>query len=333
VLNLQLIPLWRAAQRQIEASKEARTVAVQETIFAVAQAYYDVLRADAQGEVAEESVRLATAEERRAKIRYEVGEVLKTDLLRAEVALTQARQLSTAATNGKRLAREVLRRLIGRAVVDLAVPPPPSLPAGDVGAGVEMALERRPDLRQQERLLAGAREERRRRQFALLPSVDAQWDYRNTNVETFADRNNFWTFVLALRVPILDRGGGAWVDLREQEYLLERAELAYQGLRRDIQLEVQQEWLNADTLAANLHAAEEESRLAAETYGLVSKQYDAGVATSLEVATALTDRQRARAHLINTRSNRDVATLAVRRATGVLTSDAQGIGPPAKGTE
>lgn len=327
VLNLQIIPLWRAAQREIEASEEARALATQETAFAVAQAYHDVLRADAQGEVAEETVRLAAAEERRARVRYEVGELVKTDLLRAEVALAQARQLTTAATNAKRLVREVLRRLVGREVTEVAVPPSPSLPAADAGAGVEMALAQRPDLRRQERLLAAADEERRRRQFALLPSVDAQWDYRNTSVETFAQRNNFWTFVLALRVPILDRGGGAWLDVREQEYRLEMARLAYEGLRRDIRLEVQRDWLNADTFAANLHTAEEESRLADETYALVSKQYDAGAATSLEVATALADRQRARARLINTRSDRDVAILAVRRVTGVLASDVKKIAP------
>jgi len=326
VLNLQLIPLWRAAQRQIEASEEARMVAIQETAFAVARAYYDVLRADAQNEVADETMRLAAAEERRAKVRYDVGEVLKTDMLRAEVALAQARQLSTATTNGRQLAREVLRRLIGRAVTNLAVPPTPSLPADDVEVGVEMALDRRPDLRQEERLLAAAREERRRRQFALLPNVAAQWDYRNTSVETFAQRDNFWTFVLALRVPIVDRGGGAWVDLREQEYLLERASLAYEGMRRDVRLEVHQGWLNADTLAANLHTAGEQSRLADETYSLVSKQYDAGAATSLEVATALTERQRARAHLVDTRAERDVATIAVRRSTGTLAADVEYLG-------
>ncbi|HWP66799.1 MAG TPA: TolC family protein [Candidatus Limnocylindria bacterium] len=333
VLNLQLIPLWRAAQREIEASKEARTLAVQETAFAVAQAYHDVLRADAQGEVAEETVRLAAAEERRARVRYDVGELVKTDLLRASVALAQARQLATAATNAKRLTRDVLSRLVGREVTEVIVPPSPSLPVADIGAGVEMALTRRPDLRQQERLLAATKEERRRRQFALLPSVGAQWDYKNTSVETFAERNNFWTFVLGLRVPIIDRGGGAWVDLREQEYRLEVARLAYEGLRRDIRLEVQRAWLDADTLAANLHPAEEETRLADETYMLVSKQYDAGAATSLEVATALTDRQRARARFINTQSDRDVAVLAVRRATGVLASDVEGFVPAVEVTK
>ncbi len=333
VLNLQIIPLWRAAQREIEASEEARSVAVQETAFAVAQTYHDVLRADAQAEVAAETVRLAAAEERRARVRYEVGEIVKTDLLRAQVALAQAQQLSTAATNGQSLARAGLARLIGREVGKVVAPPSPSLPAADADAGVEMALIRRPDLRRQERLIAVADEERRRRQFALLPSVGARWDYQNTSVETFAERNNFWTFVLALRVPILDRGGGAWVDLRDQEYLVEVARLAYAGLRRDVRLEVLRGWLNVDTLAANLHTAEEESRLAVEMYTLVSKQYDAGAATSLEVATALAERQRGQARLINTRSDRDVGILAVRRATGVLVSDVGKIVPAVEVTK
>ena len=70
--------------------------------------------------------------------------------------------------------------------------------------------------------------------------------------ETFADRDDFWTFTLGLRVPLIDRGGALWLDVKEQKYRVEQARLEYEALRRDIHLEVRQRWLEVDTLEANL---------------------------------------------------------------------------------
>ena len=102
---------------------------------------------------------------------------------------------------------------------------------------------------------------------------------------------------------------------------MEKARLTLQSLRHDVRLEVEQVWLELDTLTANLATARDEQRLAAETYSLVSKQFDAGTATSLEATTALTDRQRAAARLIDTRARHAVAIIGLRRAAGVLADD------------
>jgi outer membrane protein len=324
----QFVPLWRAARRGVEASEEGYAVAVQETAFAVAEAFYGVLRAAADLQVAQESLTLAQDERRRSQLRYEVGELVKADFLRAQVTVARAEQILTAAENTVHLARDVLGRLVGPEVTgELEEPPSPALPAESAGAAIVMAEKDRPDLRRSERLLQAAVEESRRRIAALLPSVVAEWTYRLTSDETFAERNDFWTFLVALRVPLIDRGGALWIDVQEQRYRVEQARLQYEALRRDIRLEVERSWLAADTLTANLVTAQEESRLADETYRLVSQQYDAGTATSLEANTALISRQRARARLVDTRYGHDVAVLALRRATGVLVNDVRGSAP------
>ena len=322
ILIPQVVPLWRTARRAVEASEEAYTFARQETAFAVAQAFYGVLRAQAASRVTEDTLRLAQDEQRRAQLRYQVGELVKADLLRAEVTVARAKQAVTTAANRVRLAREVLSRLIGTNVFrNLEEPPPPALPADTADTGVSIAEQNRPDLRRSERLLQVAIEESRRRIAALLPTVAADWTYRRTNEETLTDRDDFWTFILGLRVPLIDRGGGLWLDVKEQKYRVEQARLEYEALRRDIHLEVRERWLEVDTLGANLATAREESDLADETYRLVSQQYDAGTATSLEATTALIDRQRARVALVDTSYGHDVAVLALRRATGALVKD------------
>jgi outer membrane protein len=324
----QVVPLWRGAQRSVEASEEGYSVAIQETAFGVAEGFYGVLRAEADARVTEETLKVAEDERRRAQLRYEVGELVKADLLRAEVTVARAKQVLTAATNRVRLARKQLGRLIGEEVLGaLEEPSVPVLPADNPDAAVAIAEQNRPDLRRSDRLLQAAIEESRRRIAALLPTVAAGWTYQRTDTETLSDRDNFWTFTVGLRVPLIERGGALWIDVKEQKYRVEQARLEYEALRRDVHLEVRRRWLEVDTLEANLVTAREERDLADETHRLVSQQYDAGTATSLEATTALTDRQRARVRFVDTRYGRDVAVLALRRATGDLVRDVRGEEP------
>lgn len=320
--TFQLPPLWRAAQLEITASGAARKIAIQETASAVARSFFDVLRARAQLGVAKETLQLAEAEQRRAKLRHDVGEIVKTDVLRAEVTTAQARQLLTAAENEVRLAEIALGRLVGLDEIGaLSEPSPLARPAVNLASAQSLAEEERPDLARQRTALEGAEEEEKRRFAALLPTLSAEWRYRLTSEETFAERNDFWTAIVSLRLPLLDRGGAPIVELQEQKRQVEQARISLRSLRRDVRVEVERAWLELDTLTANLLTASDEQRLAAETHALVSKQYDAGSATSLEVTTALTERQRAAARLVNTRAAHAVATVNLRRATGVLASD------------
>ncbi len=319
--TFQLPPLWRAAQLEITASGAARKIAIQETASAVARSFFDVLRARAQLGVAKETLQLSEAEQRRARLRHEVGEIVKTDVLRAEVTTAQARQLLTASANEVRLAEIALGRLVGLEIGELSEPSPLARPAVNLDSAQALAEEERPDLARQRTALEGAEEEEKRRFGALLPTLGAEWRYRLTSEETFAERNNFWTAIVSLRLPLFDRGGAPFVELQEQKRQVEQAQIALRSLRRDVRVEVERAWLELDTLTANLLTASDEQRLAAETHALVSKQYDAGSATSLEVTTALTERQRAAARLVNLRAAHAVATVNLRRATGVLAGD------------
>ena len=328
--TFQLLPLWREAQLEIDTARSARQVAVQQTAFVTAQAFFDVLRARAQLAVAQESLNLAEAEQNRARLRHGVGEIVKTDVLRAEVTTTQARQILTAAENGVRLAERNLARIIDlESIGSLVEPTTLPLPSHDLGGALTIAEEQRPDLIRQEALFDAAVEEQKRRLGVLLPTLSAEWRYRLTSEETFAERNDFWTAIVALRIPLFDRGGAPIVELQEQKQEVEKARLAVQSLRKNVRLEVEQTWLELDTLTVNLATARDEQRLAAETYSLVSKQFDAGTATSLEVTTALTDRQRASLRLVDIRARHAVAIIALRRAVGVLAEDA---GLAAEGT-
>src|SRR5207237_319645 len=121
------------------------------------------------------------------------------------------------------------------------------------------------------------------------------FNYQNINHDTFADRNDFWTLMVRAQLPIFESGGSHWLDISEQRAVVSQREAESSGFERDLEVDVRRAWVTARTLAAKRAAADEELRLATDSYRMLSDQYTAGVATSLDVLTSLTALASARA--------------------------------------
>ena len=168
---------------------------VRGVLFGVAQAYYEVLRFEAQVKVAQDTLKLAQEELKRAHVRFRVGEVTKTDILRAEVAVERASRALVVDRNRLKLARTVLARTVGLSeTVGVLEPTPPQ--------AVENGLYRpcltgpMPSARTCAPRNLAVRVARERKNLVLtryFPQVDAQFSYPRLDPETFADRDEFWT--------------------------------------------------------------------------------------------------------------------------------------------
>lgn len=66
---------------------------------------------------------------------------------------------------------------------------------------------------------------------------------------------------------------------------------------------------------------EKQAELAAENYDIVFKQFQVGVATSLDVTDALTSLTSARSDLVNERYNYQIALLNLQKAAGTFALD------------
>ena len=93
---MQMLPLGgklrsagRAADAQASASAERARDVAWETRSAAAMAFYDLYAADAQLDVARETLRLLQDVERTAQAMYRVGEGRQADVLRAQVAIAR----------------------------------------------------------------------------------------------------------------------------------------------------------------------------------------------------------------------------------------------------
>ena len=314
-------PTWRLGKDSVKQNKEQYDLTIREVLFGVAQAYYSVLRAQAQVAVARDTLRLAQDELKQAQARFRVGEVTKTDVLRAEVAVARAERALIDTRNALQLNFTVLARAIGIRE-PLGVIEPPAL--SYAGAAYEQLLEKayaqRQDLRAQVFAVDMARQRKNQVVARYFPQVSAQFQFPRINNATFANPDEFWTLQVIFQVPIFD-GGMREIDLQEQNENMIQAQLQVDRLRKDIGVDVKTALLTIETLGANLETLNKEVALAQENYDITSKQYRVGLATSLDVNTSLNALNQVRTQLIDQTYAYQIALLGLDRAVGVFAQD------------
>jgi outer membrane protein TolC len=321
LIQPSFIPSWRLGKDAIRQNAQQYDFTIREVLFGVARAYYEVLRAQAQVDVSRETLLLTQDELKQAQSRFRVGEVTKTDVLRAEVEVARAERAVITAENNRQLTATVLARAVGiRGPVGVIEPTPPAFAGEPYEQLLEKAYRQRQDLRAQEAAVEVAKQRRNLVRARYFPSVGAQWQFPKLDSPTFANRDEFWTLTLNFQVPLFD-GGARELDLQEQEENLSQAQLQFDRLKKDVGVEVKQALLTAETLAATLDTLKQEVALAQENYNITSKQYRVGLATSLDVNTALNSLNQVRTQLTDQTYAYQVALLGLNHTVGVFAQE------------
>ncbi len=327
----QFWALRAMGKAEVERAREATRATRLDIRLAVSAAYYDLLRAEVIAQVAQDSARLATAEARHAKDRFELGSALKVDVVRAETTVARAQRMVTESDGAVQVAKVRLARLANLPMA-FSVTEPPEAPH-DTRALRELldkAHKSSPDLQQVRAKVKQANAEEQRRLAALLPTLGVQWSYHLTDEDTFAERSNFWRLLVGVEIPLLEAGGSRYLDVAEQRAKSRSSEASLAGLERDLMVEVEQAFVAVQTLAVQENSARKEANLADESYRLLSEQYTAGVSTSLDVLTALTARAQAQSNRATIHYALAIANAQLARLTGELGSSASTAGEGSK---
>ncbi len=321
LIEPSFFPSWRLGKEAVREEEERYEFTIRGVLFGVAQAYYEVLRFEAQVKVAQDTLNLAQEEMKRAQVRFRVGEVTKTDVLRAEVAVERAGRALVVDRNRLKLARTVLARTVGLSeVVGVLEPSPPQSTGSDYASLLDQAYAQRQDLRAQNFAISVARERKNLVLTRYFPQVNAQFSYPRLDPETFANRDEFWTLFVNLRWTIFD-GGNREIDLLEANESLSQAELRVTELEKQIRVEVREALLTVETLHTTLETLRKEVALARENYDMTSKQYRVGLSTSLDINTSLNALNQVRTQLIDQTYTYQTALLNLDNAIGVFAQD------------
>lgn len=289
-------------------------------LLTIASAYYDVMKAKKSLDIAESNLERLTKYRNAAEKRLKVGEVTKTVLFRAEGELSGARSDFVKAKNALELAKAVLARTVGiegdfqlkeTASEDIQISPESSFQ--------EMAFAGRADLKSLEIQKKMAEDQVRFTKGAYWPTLSLSGVYvaSNQSPETSTLIKDSTYGLLSLNFPFFE-GGLTRAQVNEARARERQSGLLYEDYKKSIGVEVQSAYLDLVTQKGILKYLEDQVVYARDNYNAVTKQFEFGLAQSLDVMDANTLLVTAERNLAEAVYNYQLAILKMKKATGTL---------------
>jgi outer membrane protein TolC len=318
LVDFSVIPAWRLGKLTKRATNLQHQFIVRQTLFGVAQAYYEVLKQQAIVEVNRQTVDLAGTQLDISQKRYNVGDVARTDVARARATLEDARRAMIESKNALAVARNTIGNILnlgGDTGFELAEPQAAQDDAMPFDVALNAAYNEREDFKIAQ---IAVDQDIARRNIVLgeyAPRAVAQLgeDWSLGHASNSKTRSDASSVVVSVQVPVFT-GGQREIDLRTANYQIQQTRIALETTTKSIQQEVKTAWLQVRTLAQAIESLKAEVAAALQNYNDLQAQYHAGAAISLDVQTALRDLNNSRATLAGDRCDYQVALRDLKRA-------------------
>ncbi len=285
------------AEKSIEKNRYDYDSVTEGYLYGIAGAFYDCLKAKKSVEIAQANVGRLTLYRDAASTRLLAGEVTKTALLRAEAELSTATTEVLQAQNDLKIKKATLKKLAGLKDdftddFDVRDTPPvthdlANCIAGDIECLTQTAINRRAEIKSYTTASEIA-------QKTIESAISSAWPTLSVEgVLMKKDDNPGWLFdnteiayaTVKLTLPLYE-GGTRQANIREARAKQRQSELAVEYLKKTISLDVESAWLQYLTQGGVINALRDTVTYAADNYHSVNRQFDAGLATTLDVMDA-----------------------------------------------
>ena len=330
----KLIAAIQAASATKKQSIAQYQTQVADTLLAVRLAYYDVLLAAQQITVNEASVKLLQKELDDQQRRFDAGTVPHFNVLRAEVALANAKPNLFHATNQYRVSKNVLANLLGynlpREVLE-------NIPLNltdtfDITSwnmilpdAIQQALERRTeltDLREQV-VLQNLNIVSAKSGYKPVIQAFAGYNWQNNEFNTdLSDQLNGWNVGGQMTWAIFD-GGLTIGKVQQAKALYKKSQTELEDRSRQIELDVRTSY--SDFLEAQevLDSQTKVQEQAEEALREANARFDAGTGTQLDVLDAETSLTQARTTQVQALHDYAAARARLERSIGAELASAK----------
>ena len=314
-----------AQRNQVEAARLAVLAQSADTLLTVRQSFYRVLLNRELIGVREEELRVLEKEAVDARTRRDVGSGSDFDVLRAEVAVANAKPALIRTRNAYRTSQDSLRQALG-APADASAETSMAVEgildsqgeAPDLAVALRAAHEARPEILRLKQVAEAAKQGIKVARAGYQPTVAAYAAYDWVN-SPYSDRWNRRLDGLTVGVKsnwaIFD-GRATAGKVRQARSQVEQARLAIEEALLAIDVEVR--IAHAALVEANelLTSAEQTVAQAKESLRLAQARHTAGAATQLDVLTAQVALTEARSSFSQARHDHAVAVAQLQRAAG-----------------
>lgn len=281
---------YKAAEVQGKISEQAEELTTDNVIYSADLSYWAASANKGMYEVMCQFVNIVGELENVLTIRFNDGQISKTDLLQVQSRLKEAELNKSAAYREYQIALQNLNTLMGVSPMDpievqdsistyLALP---------LRVGEDVALRNRPDY-----AISELNIEYQKRQVALSkakynPSLaigfQGSWGTQMLNVK---GSDQMWTPVVfaSLKIPLF-RWGARFKEVNSQKAILRSKEYMLDDTRDRIAKEVANAWTSLSENTKQIGVAEEACRIAEENLELNTFSYNEGKLPILDVLSA-----------------------------------------------
>ncbi|OPY69045.1 MAG: Outer membrane protein TolC precursor [Syntrophorhabdus sp. PtaU1.Bin002] len=332
------ITALRITKQGIEKSKQDLYAVKEAYLLNVAAAYYDALRIDKLIQIARANVDRLGKYRDAATTRLRVGEVTKTAVLRAEAELSGARTELIRSENSYKLAKAVLARTVGiendYELREEQQPPDEKNGKPDTVTVVrgcepitveclkEKAEAERAELKSLYTQKKIAEDQVRFAQGSYWPTLAVEGVYakKDESPETGGLVRDSAYGGVRLTFPFFE-GGLRRAEVLEAEAKKRQAEYSLADMKKSIGVEVESAYLDYMTQKGVLKSVTDQVLFSRQNYSAVSRQFEFGLVSSLDVLDANTSLVDSERQLTNVMYIYQFSMLRLRRVTGTLLKD------------
>ena len=299
----------------------------------VAKTYYDILKAKRLLNITKDNLRRLEKHLSTAKIRYQVGEVTTTVVLRAEAEVSQAKAELAKAGNNSVVQRAKLAKLTGIEKNAKIIETPYDVDnTQELPDLKEFALKYRSELKSIELQNKIAKDMVRLTRSSFFPDVRLEGVYAGNKANpstTFAIKHSMYGQV-TLNFDIF-HGGKRIAEIKEAKAKLRQSELMQKELIESVILEVETAYYNSLTQRSVLAQIQDQYKLAKENYKHVEAQFKEGFASNIDVVDANNFLFSSEQKLADAKNDYEMSHMVVKKVTGKLLADIKEDLNPTKG--
>jgi len=301
----------------LESSRSDLNTTQDTIILSVKQAYYGVLQAKRNRDVAADVLKQFQLHLDQAKGFYDVGTKARIDVIKAEVDLSNAKLSLINAENALKIAWVTLSNVMGTTdapqydIEDNLIFHQYAITSEEA---MSRAFENRSDLKSIVAKRQAAEANISFAQTGYYPSLSGFANYNWTG-QTTSTLEHYWNYGVQLNVPLFSGflTQQQTAEARSNLYILKANE---DTIRQQIVLDVRQSYLNLQAAEASISTAELAAAQAKENLDLANGRYAAGVGSPIEVSDAFATYVTAQANYTSALSNYKIAQATIEKSMG-----------------
>lgn len=320
---------WFGTQQQIkgarlgvESASSMSEQVKQGIVMRVVQAYQSVLFAERRVAVAQHQEATAEMLSSDSKTKVAAGLAVDSDMLAAQVNLSERQQELIAAQGDLDVGWAQLESAMGTEMQTRATLKPieaRSFPDGVLSDEIASALKTRPDLKALQQMKSAQVAGVKAAKSAFGPQVSAYGNWEMDRDSFAGNGGNNWVAGVQLRLDILPLARRQ--QLAQQQAARQKTEAQEQSAEQQIRLAVRSAYSQHQTAEHIVKTAEASTEQAAESLRIVQNRYKAGLSTMTELLRAEDAERLSQDDYWHAVYGNTVAYANLLYATGTLTPD------------